>query len=399
MSINKTHKFAFIHIPKTGGCSIKQILKHYEDDSTVPIYHRTVSKVIWKYGYTKDYYKFSFVRNPWDRFVSAFMYLRGGGQRKQKGDRIAQQDILKNGEGDMKKFLNSGFDFKKHIRHMNPQVDFLLRKGKNVMDYIGRYETLSEDFDKVCNHLNIDLWSLPTANRTSGKAEKEYIEYFDKETEEIIGEAYRDDIEMLGYKFGDSLVMDNWRNIGCGWPQKRERAGLDLIKEGAVCLEAGAWKGHLSERILLRNPSELHLVDLWAGDEQDWSTWGRRPKNHFVNQGMEKIYEGVKGLFKDDNRVTIHRTHSRGVSFPKEYFDWVYIDADHAYESVLADLEFYYPLVKRGGVICGDDYNWTEEVGRAVDEFAKKMKLKVVTSEIRTGPNRDKPDQWALEIK
>lgn len=42
--------------------------------------------------------------------------------------------------------------------------------------------------------------------------------------------------------------------------------------------------------------------------------------------------------------------------FPDEYFDWVYIDANHQYDFIREDLKIYYKKVKRGGFITGDDY-------------------------------------------
>ncbi len=70
--------------------------------------------------------------------------------------------------------------------------------------------------------------------------------------------------------------------------------------------------------------------------------------------------------------------------FAGQLFDIVYLDADHTYEGVKADLEAWYPLVKKGGVFGGDDYENTLVPGvkRAVQEFAAKYKL-----ELHTAPN------------
>ena len=151
---------------------------------------------------------------------------------------------------------------------------------------------------------------------------------------------------------------------------------LTKIKENDVCLEIGVWKGQLSEQILERNPSKLHLIDPWI--HQDFP--GR-----FYNEPQEKMdkyYLEVVDKFQNNSQVEIHREKSIDVEFPKEYFDWVYIDGNHSYEAVLDDLHHYYPLVKKGGYLCRDDYGWTDvSCNRgpkpAVDYFVENNKLEI----------------------
>ena len=75
--------------------------------------------------------------------------------------------------------------------------------------------------------------------------------------------------------------------------------------------------------------------------------------------------------------VAVHRAPSveAAESFADGYFDWVYIDGNHLYEFVKADLETYHRKVRTGGYIAGDDYGaegwWEGGVTRAVDEFRR----------------------------
>jgi len=71
--------------------------------------------------------------------------------------------------------------------------------------------------------------------------------------------------------------------------------------------------------------------------------------------------------------------------FPDASFDWIYVDGNHLYEYVRADLERYDPKVKPGGLIAGDDYGvrgwWDDGVTRAVDEFVEARGYEVVSLE------------------
>jgi hypothetical protein len=159
---------------------------------------------------------------------------------------------------------------------------------------------------------------------------------------------------------------------------------LKYINKGDICAEVGVWQGHLSTEILEYNPAELHLIDPWVSQDVIKRCYSVRQEK------MDKIYENVLNDFGKLNNVKIHRKFSTDVSFPKQYFDWVYIDADHSYDAVKKDLEFYYPLMKKGGYLCGDDYGlWVNKPKKgfgsdggggpkpAVDEFVKSHNLEI----------------------
>jgi hypothetical protein len=74
-------------------------------------------------------------------------------------------------------------------------------------------------------------------------------------------------------------------------------------------------------------------------------------------------------------RIEVHRTlsHLAAPQFPDEHFDWIYVDASHFYDDVKVDIQAFWPKLKRGGYMAGDDYGrrgiWEHGVTRAVDEF------------------------------
>jgi hypothetical protein len=166
--------------------------------------------------------------------------------------------------------------------------------------------------------------------------------------------------------------------------KRRQKVCLDLIKEGDVCVEVGVWKGEFSEKILEKNPKMLHLIDPWVSQKVIQRCYS-------ISQNkMEDIFNEVDRVFGNLPNVQIHRFRSNLVAFDEGELDWVYIDADHSYKAVLADLEHYYPFIKKGGYLCGDDYGlWADRPTSgfgsdggggpkpAVDEFVEKSDLKV----------------------
>lgn len=121
---------------------------------------------------------------------------------------------------------------------------------------------------------------------------------------------------------------------------------LKLLPQNAVVAEIGVDEGTFSQRIMeLAHPKKLHLVDLWAD---------------IVKYGKDKEF-GVKKHFKkeiENGQIEIHIGYSTDVvdSFPDAYFDWVYIDTDHSYQTTKLELEKYASKIKENGFICGHDF-------------------------------------------
>ena len=161
-------------------------------------------------------------------------------------------------------------------------------------------------------------------------------------------------------------------------PPKGKRPSLDYLCPSAICAEIGVWKGEFSRLILEYNPECLHLIDPWSSQYPGSSRW-----YSCAQANLDSKFEEVMALFANDNRVKIHREFSSQTEFQKNYFDWVYIDGDHSYEVVKADLHKYYELIKKGGFLCGHDYGPTgpDTHGgpkRAVDEFVKEKNLSLL---------------------
>jgi Methyltransferase domain len=160
---------------------------------------------------------------------------------------------------------------------------------------------------------------------------------------------------------------------------------LRKMPRHAVCAEIGVFRGDFSARILaLARPRRLHLIDPWKFEPDptyESSLYGRA--NVGGQPAMDAVHAAVQERFGHEIRaggVVIHRAAAAeaGAEFADAYFDWVYLDGNHLYEFVLKDLETYYPKVKAGGFLVGDDYGvegwWEDGVTRAVGAFARRGK-------------------------
>jgi hypothetical protein len=97
---------------------------------------------------------------------------------------------------------------------------------------------------------------------------------------------------------------------------------------------------------------------------------------------MDGIYQAVLRRFQNRiarQEVSVIRTTSSLAAIELPPLDWVYIDGDHTYEGVTADLGAFWPLIRAGGCLAGDDYEvegwWKDGVTRAVDEFCLEQEF------------------------
>ena len=152
-------------------------------------------------------------------------------------------------------------------------------------------------------------------------------------------------------------------------------------------VEIGVQAGNFSQT--LRNTwkgEELYLIDWWKHihDYKDIA--------NVSDEKQREFYLSVIKKFEDDYSVHIIRKDSLKASeqFPDEYFDWIYLDADHSYEGCSNDLEVWFPKLKKGGVFAGHDYVDGEMKGgsfrvkSAVNKFISNKDVDLYLTEERT---------------
>jgi hypothetical protein len=188
--ISHKHKFIFVHINKCAGTSIDFVLKKYCErfmkhqvlDGKFENRPSLISQC--KYP-MEEYFKFTFVRNPWDKELSDYYHNKYRCKR--------------NVGNNFNEYLKSAV-FDQPIWH-DPQLNWISDKKNNILtDFIGRFENLQQDFNTICDKIKIPQQKLTHELKSK---HKHYTEYYDEETKSIVAEKYAKDIEYFGYEFGE----------------------------------------------------------------------------------------------------------------------------------------------------------------------------------------------------
>lgn len=185
----------FIHVPKTGGSSVAAAL-----GIGVSRHVPWTEYVRANSGKFRRYFKFAFVRNPWDRLVSSYTFLKQGGMNA---------DDAAFAERHLARFTDFG-DFVRHglredaIRrwiHFRPQTAFVCREdGSCVLDFVGRFESIRHDFGKIASRSGLAV-ELSLTNRSH---RYDYRRYYDDDTAEGVALHYAADACAFGYRFDDA---------------------------------------------------------------------------------------------------------------------------------------------------------------------------------------------------
>lgn len=218
MDISYRHQFIFVHVFKTGGTSIRKALEEtiYQPEKS-PVVRlarrcnlekllpphwtaqlpghalaREIRDALPQRIFTK-FFKFAFVRNPWDLQVSLYHYMLATPKH-------ALHSIVK--------ALPSFEAYLDWLVQQNryPQKGFLAdESGQLLVDFVGKYETLSADFQKVCAKVGVKA-ELPHLQQSRHEP---YPTYYNERTRSLVMDYAKEDIETFGYRFASisSLVL------------------------------------------------------------------------------------------------------------------------------------------------------------------------------------------------
>jgi hypothetical protein len=188
----------FIHIPKTGGTSIEQFIKDNDKNNLLfigvrnnrSLHHLTAKelKLIIPYIYIK-YYKFSIVRNPYDRLLSEYYWNpsinlgnKYGKSKKHFLENVTK--IVKN-----QNYFNNIYN-----DHFIPQYNFLYDKNKLLVNHLFKYEDLEWVSNFLKKKLNIKR-DFPYLNKNTIEKES-----WNEEEKELIFNLYKNDFLYFGYQ-------------------------------------------------------------------------------------------------------------------------------------------------------------------------------------------------------
>jgi hypothetical protein len=240
MILSHTHKFIFICSSKVGTTSMEHVLRPLQEGAEydfgtglyVPKHiPPAVLKGVLPSSIWEEYFKFVFVRNPWDWFVSQWYYNSRGAlpdpperpppramhKRLRRAVRAAAAAYRRSrnppprplysppteGSALTARDVDVVFEVLKRFKGL-PGRDGLYQSNwvydmddRQLVDYVGRYETMERDFAEIMRRLNLDL-RLPHLNRT---AHKDYRSYYTQDARLRVGELWALDIMNFGYSF------------------------------------------------------------------------------------------------------------------------------------------------------------------------------------------------------
>ncbi len=229
--LSHLYQCLFIHIPKCGGTSVERYFyRHAEGYHPLQTRHLPVMR---RQGLAKTlnmypgYFSFTFVRNPYDRFVSYYLH---GLHLQEQGNYVSYRNFQECIELVSELLKNRNFKVKPREKfgplqlerrllnyeayHCLPQKDFLLdyhpdvyfgvpRVDKKPCSFIGRLENFSEDFAHVQRILDLPRRRIPHIRWGGRPLEqyKHYSTYYDRDTRRQVEELYAEDLEILGYEY------------------------------------------------------------------------------------------------------------------------------------------------------------------------------------------------------
>jgi chondroitin 4-sulfotransferase 11 len=207
MLISDTHQFIFIHIPRTAGMSLRAALGPFADGDNLDF-----SRVRWEREYPHftaveisqivgedrflRFFKFAFVRNPWERMVSRYSYLKQFNSRPDEP--INERGYYPPASLSFGEWLTGDTRNAVHPLDLRQQKDWLVRDTSDLaVDFVGHFENLSESIDMINKRLGTNIM-MPHANRSE---HTNYRQYYTEGTRDYVGKLFAKDIETWDYKY------------------------------------------------------------------------------------------------------------------------------------------------------------------------------------------------------
>ena len=236
MLVSFNYDFLFVHIPKTGGTSVRNALAPFATEPLNHWHNRELKRLgvntnvllgnFQSYRYRKHalistaqrcipqdvfagMFKFTFVRNPWDLLVSNYSYIlnRTNHKRYRRVSKLTFPEFIE-------------FAAVKRIGFQKQAISDA--SGNLLVDQVGFFENLKSDFEEITDRLTI-VAELPHLNQVP---RAEYRDFYIAKTRDRVAEIYQDDIEAFEYEFHPRRFLTNVSS---------QRAANARLVEGEVC--------------------------------------------------------------------------------------------------------------------------------------------------------------------
>lgn len=219
MVISHRHRYLYFVVPKCASATVRQSLAPYSDIG-YPVTNFTQHLPLRRFLacehaalFDAGYFRFTFVRHPYDRLYSGYVQDRFAATQSARW-RHAKQRIFDTIGDDFNRYVME------HVRHADregawqwicwcPMHAFAYLDGQCVMDFVGRAETVDDGLDELSRRLDLPIAKVADVNvnvAPSGDALK-YLGRYDRATLELVNDLYREDFERFGYAMTDPQLV------------------------------------------------------------------------------------------------------------------------------------------------------------------------------------------------
>lgn len=192
---------------------------------------------------------------------------------------------------------------------------------------------------------------------------------------------------------GDGLLQQ--MAVILGQPSAADERAKSILEElenieNPTGVEVGVFAGDLSLRLLQRSDLTLYMVDSWEEHDKDGS-YAKSGDFHGAldREQQDQYYEKtihVTNFAKDRAIIVRKDSLTAAKDFEDNSLDFVFLDADHTYEAVKADIDAWHPKIKEGGILCGHDYAHPDYLDWGVDKAVDEL-VALQNSQLRLGLN------------